>query len=478
MPSLKRGFLFRYFDKIICGVIGLGLLLGIAYALSRASSLPPEIMPETVNSLVARIQTKLRAPAKALTAQVPTTVALTQVPDAPAVRNDMFVWPMPVEYAPIKVGLNKEFVLQFRAPLGEGTVSVQGAAPIIELIEHPVGGDYSKVKLVSKGYEGQAQVVGYEGRIAHVYPVIVDASVNKTAYPPTLTVASQQGTVTLNLVEDPKIAEKGVDVAYYEIWRRTWSDPLGKYELADEVDRNGRSLRAAQPGRPGAAPAIGAPAGMPPAVMPGMPPGTTFTPPGMVLPGVPPTLTAPRRPGATGTEAAGITWRDKDVDPGDQYSYKARTVGTNTFPTEGEYCQPVVAEVLPDIDFKFTLTSQDSVRFEVVKAVGPAGATKENFWVGIGDAIGGIQTDKATGATESYLPGYVLVDFHPVATEPGKPGLTSRVIYSDDKGNLRVLWRNETKADALWDREKASSATPATRTPFGPFGPGVPVPGR
>ncbi len=38
----------------------------------------------------------------------------------------------------------------------------------------------------------QATVIGYEGRIAHIYPVIVDASVNKTAFAPTLKVASHR----------------------------------------------------------------------------------------------------------------------------------------------------------------------------------------------------------------------------------------------------------------------------------------------
>ena len=117
------------------------------------------------------------------------------------------------------------------------------------------------------------------------------------------------------------------------------------------------------------------------------------------------------RTAAAQPEEAGILWQDDQVEPGQYYNYKARGVGANTFPTEGEYCQAVMVEVLPDIDFRFTLTSRDTVRFEVVKAVGPQGAQKENFWVGVGGEIGGLYTERSTGAQQSYLTGNVLVDF-------------------------------------------------------------------
>ncbi len=272
MPSLKRGFLFKYFDKFICGLVALGLLVGVVYALGRASALPEKIQPQNVNPFVDTIKDKLNGPAHALTASVPK--ALNVLAKAPAVRPNIFIWPLPVEYPPIKVGLNKEFVLQFKAPLGEGSVTVQAREPIIDIVEHPVDGDYSKVKVRSRGFEGQAAVVGYEGLIAHIYPVIVDSSVNKTAYAPTLKVAGQQGAVTLNIVEDPKIADEGVVVTYYEIWRRDWSDPLGKYELVDEVDQSGNSLSGSGTGRsaaPRPAAAVSAPV-TPPTLMPGFSP--------------------------------------------------------------------------------------------------------------------------------------------------------------------------------------------------------------
>ena len=422
MPSLKRGFLFKYFDKFICGLVALGLLVGVVYTLGRASALPEKIQPQNVNPFVDTIKDKLNGPAHALTASVPK--ALNVLAKAPAVRPNIFIWPLPVEYPPIKVGLNKEFVLQFKAPLGEGSVTVQAREPIIDIVEHPVDGDYSKVKVRSRGFEGQAAVVGYEGLIAHIYPVIVDSSVNKTAYAPTLKVAGQQGAVTLNIVEDPKIADEGVVVTYYEIWRRDWSDPLGKYELVDEVDQSGNSLSGSGTGRsaaPRPAAAVSAPV-TPPTLMPG------FSPYGMPVPGggrMPMTIPAGRGT-ARGTGAqpveAGIAWTDANATPGDQYSYKARVIGNNTFPTEGEFCDPVKVEVLPDIDFRFRLTTADSVQFDVVKAAGANSATKATFWRGVGDAIGDIVNNRTTGEQVNYSTGYVLVDIQPTATQSNKPG--------------------------------------------------------
>ncbi len=225
MPSVKRGLLFKYFDKFLCGLVALGLLIGIVYALSRASSLPEQIRPQAVNANVDIIRKRLQAAAKPLAATVPSPASLENVASPPAVRGHVMIWDLPRLYPPIKVGLDKDFVLQFTnsdnsaaAPLGEGTVTVQaaqGMAPPVDVIAHPVDGDYSRVKLHSRAYVGPdgvatANVVGYEGRIAHIYPVIVDSSVNKTAYAPSLNVASAQGTVSLEIVPDARIAQEGV----------------------------------------------------------------------------------------------------------------------------------------------------------------------------------------------------------------------------------------------------------------------------
>jgi hypothetical protein len=446
MPSLKRGFLFKYFDKIICGVIGLALLVGVAYALTRVGALPKDTDPAFVNENARVIEQKLGAPAQALNAEPLNVSELGKLPNPPAMRSYMMIWPLPVEYPPIKVGLNKEFTLQFKAPLGQGTVVVQAISPVIEIVAHPVDGDFSQVKARSKSYEGEAAVVGYEGRTAHIYPVFVDASVNKTAYPPALKVTSRQGTVALKLIPDAKIAAEEVQVTYFEIWRRSWSDPLGKYEVADEVDKTGKSLRSST------AAARGVSATTP---LPTLASLAAATGRGTGKPAEP--------------EVAGIAWEDGAVQPGEQYSYKARTVGLNTFPTEGDFCEPVMVEVLADIDFRFSFVSQDSVSFDVVKATGVESAQKKNFWVGIGDEIGGVP--KGASAEDPYLTKDVLVDFHAAAVRPDKPGQTSRVIYADESGNLYVLWQSETKSDVLWDREKATSAPAPVVRPVGRPGP-------
>jgi hypothetical protein len=35
MPVAKRGFVFRYFDKVICGAVVLAVLLSVGYAAMR-----------------------------------------------------------------------------------------------------------------------------------------------------------------------------------------------------------------------------------------------------------------------------------------------------------------------------------------------------------------------------------------------------------------------------------------------------------
>ena len=75
--------------------------------------------------------------------------------------------------------------------------------------------------------------------------------------------------------------------------------------------------------------------------------------------------------------------------------------------------------------------------------------TTDNFTVGIGEEIGG-----TTGTGQGdFLTGSYLVDYHNRARTQNADGnpATGRVIYQNEKGNLRVRWRNRS-ASALWER--------------------------
>ncbi|MGD2175374.1 MAG: hypothetical protein PVJ27_08230, partial [Candidatus Brocadiaceae bacterium] len=66
MPVAKRGFLFRYFDRILCGVVAVGLLACIAYAVKRAASLPEQIRPNKISNDLQVLQRKKETPPPAV----------------------------------------------------------------------------------------------------------------------------------------------------------------------------------------------------------------------------------------------------------------------------------------------------------------------------------------------------------------------------------------------------------------------------
>lgn len=454
MPYAKRGFLFKYFDKIVCGVVAALLLAGIAYTLLRAGGLPQEIRPERISAQLDRIRSRLQEPP----AEIPREdIDVTQVQAAEAVpvRPNVFVWTLPVQYPAIKIGTEKEHVLQFNAPLGADTVHLERGQGLIDIIEHPVDGDFRKVRIRTKGWENVATVVGKSGDRAHIYPVVVDSTVSKTAYAPgEVAVSDQVGSVRLRFKPDERIESEEVEVDFYEVWRRDWSSPLNEYayhatvEVAETTGREGR-----QPEEPTRQPA-GTPSGMPSGMQEQMRRRIEAQIPEYA-----------RRGGMQrgGEEAAAaereegyLVWTDNEADPGQRYSYKVRTVGANTFPTRGEFSSPTdVVEVVGSVDFRFTITSEttNSVRFEVVKDFQQLGAKIEKFWVGVGDEIGGIES--TAGREENYLTGAILVDFQSAAVNPETGRRSSRVIYADAEGNLRELWSKEVRAESLW--EKAES---------------------
>lgn len=156
-----------------------------------------------------------------------------------------------------------------------------------------------------------------------------------------------------------------------------------------------------------------------------------------------------------------VRWRDAEAEPGNRYSYKVRTVGSNTFPSKGEFSQPTgVIDVLAGVDFRFTLTGKDNVRFEVVKSPAAGGPpTTETFWVNVGDEIGGLETDPVGNRVRNFLTGAVLMDFHR-GIRPDTGMRASRVIYADAKGNLHQLWQNQVRAPDLWERAGSAPARP------------------
>jgi len=446
MPVQKRGFAFRYFDKVLCGIVALGLIVGIGYGLVRNASFAEKVNPEQIARDIEQLRNRQNQPPPSGAEprlQEDILNVLERVDQPQAVRDTMLP-PLPYVYAAQKVPPNVEFELQFDAPLAPGSVTVEGNEFALETIEHPVQGDYRRVRVASKRWEEQASVVGKAGDVKHIYPVVIDSSVGKTPYAPVeFKVIDRREEVRLSFKQDPRVKQEGVEIRNYEIWRRDWSDPVGEYKLvaavaptAEAVGATGRRRRTQRPRATG-----------------GVPGGLANVVPSEVLRemrwgGAPATQRQPAQP-ETEAERA-ILWVDEEVEPGERYGYKVRTVGKNTFPTEGEFTSPLTAEVFPNLDFKFTLAGMDSVRVEVRKETDDARILRESFWVAVGEEIGRIITDRRSGTMREFCTGCTLIDFHSRATMPETGMPSSRIIFIDRDGVLRERYRNETRLGALW----------------------------
>ncbi len=402
MPVAKRGLLFRYFDKAICALVVAAFFGSVAYVLLRIRSLPEQINAQAVTQAIEELEQRRSAePPAATEPELALMVAQTfQTPQPPPPVRDPMLPPPPVVYQEQLVGPSMEFVLKFEAPLAPGTVEVQGNPYLFDILEHPVEGDYGEVRMESKRWEGEIQVVGIAGEVKHIYPVAVKEGAGEVAYPPVkLSVEPVEGGLRVSFQPDPRLSGTDTEVSGYQVWRRNWDDPLSQYR---EVHR----MRAAAP------------------------------------------------------------WLDGGVKPGTRYGYKARTVGANTYPSEGEFTEPVAAEAPPALDFTFTLHGTDRVRFEIVKRTS-GGFQAGSFWTVIGEPIGGVR-EQPEGGVESFQTGRYLVDFHPRATRPDSDMVSARVIYADGNGVLHERYRNERGYEPLWEQARAAmmagSATGRSRT--------------
>jgi len=88
------------------------------------------------------------------------------------------------------------------------------------------------------------------------------------------------------------------------------------------------------------------------------------------------------------------------------------------------------------------------VGFDVAKLFPDGEVRKETFWVSVGQEIGGVSKDADTGEVLNFRTGLVMVDFHRAVLLPGV-GVSDRVIYADQEGNLDFRLRAKTDSD-LW----------------------------
>ncbi len=470
MPVVKHGFLFAHFEKIVCGVVGLGILVAIVFVMLQLNSLSKVVSPDKAKGELNVIREGMARPATPVTPKDYATAIAQRFESTPTpqpLRAQVFFPPTDQKYAPVTVAPGKDLTLTFRSALLPGSVTVVGTEGVLQIIRHPVGDDYKKVEVRSLK-EGEAEVEGDVGAVKHIIPVVVNSSAGKTAYPPSkVAVLSKMGGVTLEIQPNKQNDDQEVEVLGYEVWRRDWSDPLADYTKVGDTS-SGEGVR----------PTVGAGPVLPPvpAGIAGMGGRGPSRPTGAARPSVPAGavpagLPGMRGPGVAAAAVTGVTWQDTNAAPGQRYSYKVCTLGSNTYPKASAFTDPVLVEVSPNVDFRFSRSAGGKVGFDVVKSEGGV-VSKETFWVAEGDEIGGTTKEKQT-----YETGDFLVDFHRGVILPGA-GVTDRAIYADRDGNLHVRVRNETKSDLWAAAEAPTAATPGLRgvPPGVPVRPGMPGP--
>ncbi|MFO7956978.1 MAG: hypothetical protein R6X33_07735 [Candidatus Brocadiia bacterium] len=451
MPVQKRGFAFRYFDKILCGVVALGLIVGIGYGLMRNAGFAERVNPQQIARDIEELRRRQGGdlPSVAEPQLEEQILGRLENVDQPRPVRDMMLPPLPYAYPEQRVPPEVEFELEFSAPLAPGSVTVEGNEFALEVLEHPVAGDYRRVKVASKRWEEQASVVGKAGEVKHIYPVVIDSAVGKTPYPPVdLRVLNRREQVRLSFRHDSRVEQEGVEIRNYEVWRRDWSDPTAEYKLvaavAPTAEAEGVGQRRRSPQRATGDVPEGLEGVLPPEMLREMQ-GRTQPSRRREQP-----TRGEEEQAQQPTERA-VVWVDQEVEPGRRYGYKVRTVGKNTFPTEGQFTEPLTAEVFPNLDFKFTLPGMDSVRVEVRKEFDDGRVRGQSFWVAVGEEIGRSVRDRRTDTTRDFSTGYTLIDFHSRATVPDSGLPSSRIICIDQDGVLRERYRNETRLNALWD---------------------------
>jgi hypothetical protein len=438
MPVQKKGFLFEHFEKIICGVVALCVLVSAVLALRRANALQRQAPSGPLKEMETRVTQAWNHPARPL--PVPSYLAgiLKQetVPPPLTMSRDVTQPLLPVRLPLVRVAPGKEIILRFPRPLDRDSVPEKDAAGLLVRRVHPVGDDFSAVLVETGTTDGQTTIVGTVGQDTYEYPIVIDKQVGKVAHPPTaINVVSGGRQVVLRLMPNPLNDQESVLVVVYEIWRRDWNDPLGEYHKVGEVEPG-------QTVTPTASPA-GAGRGYGEYGAEVMEPGGPYGP--AVAPGGLPR--APAKPNYT-------EWVDYGVAAGQPYSFKARSVGENTYPAAGEYTEPIMVRADPDVDFMFSRSGLDKVGFDVISLIPGGYVARGSFWVGVGQEIGGVVADSATGRVVSLQTQATLVDFHRAVLLPGV-GVTDRVIYADKDGSLKTRLRSQ-QVSGLW---KAAART-------------------
>ncbi|MFP4028502.1 MAG: hypothetical protein ACLFWL_11985 [Candidatus Brocadiia bacterium] len=476
MPVERRGILLNHFEKIICGVVGLLLLLSLFYAYKRTRGGQLEKVSERLDRSMARIETKLdgKPPAPPESKYLDQMAKGVRVGEAKEV-GEIFWYPWPKYYEEVAIGKEQTHVLTFEEPLAVQSVTVEKESPnddVIRSIEHPFGMDYRKVRIVTGDEEGSARIRGLIGERPHIWPVRVE----KGWRPPpalakgSLKLEAKRGRILVSF--DPPDEGTGVDILGYQIFRKKARNLTGKFKLlplkeegpqegvtemgrltkkvgepstrkpeGESRDRKEGSRRDRREGGPGAE---------------GMPRGGDVR---FARESEEERETAGEE--EEPSEPAKVEYLDaQQIEPGEIYIYMVRVVAERSTPPVSEFTAEIWSdEVLPTVDFRLT-NDKPSTRaglracvFEVFSDT-EEGSEKSEDIVYVGESIG-------RGDFES---GSELLDYHrkAMAVKP-PPYRAGRVIVVDRWGIPRSqwigMWQSGGRDKTPWDVEEQKSET-------------------
>lgn len=483
MPVAKRGLVFRHFDKAILGVAVLGLLAALVYGVKHTSDVRANIDLTAAERASQQIQQKMTEPEEV--PEPPDFVpeaesALQSVPPPDESLRAFVFWP-PVpdrSYEPLRVGTDREIVLDFHEPISPDSFSfvLPGAIPDpLSVLEHPYEGDYSKVLVKTLPYPEARDTlsftfVGRSGKVQHERPIILDRTVDKKPFPP-VDVTVQVGTsfVELTFYENPAILgedkaspKDDVLVEYYEVMRKDVNDPLADFESVGRV-RSGDTTMGRRPGEF-------------PEEFPDDFPFDDGPPPGFEEERPPVEDERPRLedlvPDEEDDRGKPIVWADQTVQPGGVYIYKIRTVGRNTFPEKGDlYTEPIKVSMLPRFDIRLVRMSgggfSGPIRADV--QVLRVGRTEDMMrrggadlqvraisGVAAGDAIDPVTVDAQGLPRTAWGTGITLLDCQRgvYRQADGRSVLSNRIIFVGPDGKIQERWEGQVleSTERLWSR--------------------------
>lgn len=456
MPVQQKGFLFKHFEKIACGVVGVLLVVAVAYAFQRTGADQVNELTSRIQTLTSRLEDQMDDPPPER--DIPNLVEQWRASRAvsePGEVREIFWYPWPVYYPERRLAVGEEYVLEFREPLAPRPPvrvedeEAEGEGDVITRIVHPVGMDHSKVQVYTGNVSyGRAMIVGTVGNRLHRMPLVVDETVRERAEPPVDVAAeAQRGGLVISWMANEANTE-GVIVEGYEVFRKRARDVTGQFRKVGEINvKAGESgTRSSRTGREAGRDEMRPGGGMEPRPEEESEEESeerfTWTDP-------------IRSPGSVDRDDGTDQVPESGVQPEEAYLYKVRTVAQESEPPTSVFSETVRATALPTVDFKFTGQRGDQLRFEV-RVYRDGRVYEESCENRVGEEIGIFVEEEAN--VQNFLTGCYLVDFHPDAIRQ-QPFARSRVVFVNRRGRVMTRWRDETRVQDLWDWEPEDEET-------------------